>query len=485
MKKFYLYLTVFIVGMVILILEILGTRIVAPYYGTTIYVWSSLIGVTLMALSMGYYYGGRLADKKPGESSLYLIIFLAALSIVVIPLIMDSVLVGVNFLGSRFGALTSAGILFAVPLFLLGMVSPYAIKLKTEDVEKVGVTAGNLYGVATVGSFVGAILAGFYLIPNLGISTITYLIGGLLLLVVAPYGISSRRKLFSVGVVLMFLLVVMVPMIMSSEMESGKFEVVYEAEGAYSRLKVIDKGAERYLVVDGAVENVYNLRSQKFGFDYLELFEKAVLYHPNPEDVLMIGLGAGGMDKILEDYDVEVDNIEVDSDVVEIARNYFDFDGNVIINDGRNYVRNSDKKYDVVLLDVYGGYSIYPYLFSVEAFEEIENVLNDGGILSVNLISYETGDLKSDDRLVASVDRTLREVFDNVYAKSTGTGLTNIVLYASDIELELDEEFFDIEVLSEDALVLTDDYNPIETFALDMVEESQDYIREGIGNELL
>jgi spermidine synthase len=494
MKKYLLYLTVFIVGAVILVLEILGTRIIAPYYGTTIYVWSSLIGVTLLALSLGYYFGGRLADKKPMVDFLYLIIFLAALSIVMIPLIMNFVLVGVNFLGPRFGALTSAVLLFAIPLLLLGMVAPYAIKLKTQELGKIGITAGNLYGIATVGSFVGAILTGFYLIPGLGINSIIYLIGGALVLLVAPYGINSKKKLFSFGAVLIFLLVIVIPQIMSADLGSEKFNVVYETESAYSRLKVIDMGDTRYLVTDGAVENVYNLKTREFGFDYLKLLEKAVWYHSNPEDVLMLGLGAGGIDMMLEGSGVEVDNVEIDSEVVGIARDYFDFDGNVIINDGRNYVRNIDKKYDVVLLDVYGGYSIYPYLFSVEAFWEIKDILTDDGILSINVISYETGNYESDDRLVTSIDRTLREVFGNVYAKSTGTGLTNIVFYASDTELNLDDEFIDIKVLStrddsgepsENALVLTDDYNPIETFSLDMVEESQDYIREGIGNELL
>jgi len=484
LEKYYLYLTVFITGAVILVLEILGTRIVAPYYGTTIYVWSSLIGVTLMALSLGYYVGGKMSDKKPEAGFLYLIIFLSALSIVAIPLIMNSVLVGTNFLGPRFGALTSAALLFSVPLFLLGMVSPYAIKLKAKDMEKVGVTAGNLYGVATVGSFVGAILAGFYLIPNLGINTITYILGGLLVLIVAPHGINSRKKLFSFGVALIGVMVLLAPLISSVEV-GNRFEIVYETEGAYSRLKVVDRDEVRYLLVDGAVENVYDLKSGEFGFDYLELLKDAVDYQGSVENVLMIGMGAGGIDKMLRGSGVEVVNLEVDPEIVDIAREYFDFTGKVVVGDGRNYVRNNDAEYDVVMIDVYGGYSLYPYLFSLEAFGELKSIMPEDGVLAINVISYETGGNKSDHRQVASIGRTLEEVFENVYTKATGTGFANIVFYASDFELEINDEFVEVEVLTEKGIVLTDDYNPIESFSLDMMEESHDYIREGLGNGLL
>jgi len=482
-KKYYLYLTVFITGAVILILEILGTRIIAPYYGTTIYVWSSLIAVTLIALSIGYFLGGWLADKLPKIKILYLIIFFTAISILIIPLIANFVLIKTNLLGVRYGALVSTGILFTIPLLLLGMVAPYAIKLKTKELKEIGISAGSLYGVATIGSFVGAILTGFYLIPNLGIKVIIYLASGLLLLVSCIWFIFNRKKFLAVGgTAIIILIIFMSPLAIKATLNED-IEIIYETESPYAKLKVIEESdTYRYLLVDGATHTQYSFKEDKFMFPYLRLFEKAINYHSNPKDVLVIGLGGGGIDKQLEQYNLNIDNVEIDPKVAEIAKDYFDFNGNVIIDDGRHYIRNTDKKYDIVYLDVYSGYSIYPYLFSKEAFEEIKFILNEDGILVINSIGYEDGHLSTNDTLILSIHKTLKQVFPNVYVKTIGYGLTSFVFYASDSELTLDNQFVSVNIPDE-GLVLTDNYNPIDSFAVKAIEEWRNSNIERFGNE--
>ena len=226
-KKYYLYITVFITGAVILILEILGTRIIAPFYGTTIYVWSSLIAVTLVALAIGYFIGGKLADKKPESDILYLIIFVAAISIIVIPLVMNFVLIRTNILGSRFGALVSASVLFTIPLLLLGTIVPYAIKLRVKELGKVGITTGSIYGIATVGSFIGAILTGFFLIPNIGIKATIYLISGLLILISGIWFVIDKKKILAVSAILIFILFIIIPKPSVSEINSD-VKLIYE-----------------------------------------------------------------------------------------------------------------------------------------------------------------------------------------------------------------------------------------------------------------
>ena len=484
MRKYSLYLTVFITGAVILVLELLGTRIIAPYYGTTIYVWSSLIGVTLMALSFGYCIGGRLADKKPSADFLYSIIFLASLSIIIIPLIMNFVLINTNFLGPRFGALSSSIILFTLPLFLLGMVAPYAIKLKIKEIGKIGITSGNLYGVATIGSFIGAFLTGFYLIPNFGIKSIIYFISSLLILLTAIHNISLKKKLFSFIAVLIFLFLILMPQLIPLETKNKEVTLVYQTESPYAELKVIDYSNLRYLLVDGATHTLYNLKDKSFSFGYLGLFEKAVKYHPNPKEILVIGLGGGGIDKQLEQYNLNIDNIEIDSKVVDVAKKYFDFKGNVIIDDGRHYIKNTNKKYDIIYLDVYNGYSIYPYLFSKEAFIEIKKILNKDGILVINSIGYEDGHLSTNDSLILSIHATLQEVFPNIYVKSRGYGLTNFIFYATSNNLELDKQYVSIKMPS-NGIIITDDYNPIEMFSINAVEEWRASNIRRFGNEII
>jgi spermidine synthase len=485
-KKYYLYITVFITGVVILILEILGTRIIAPYYGTTIYVWSSLIAVTLIALAIGYFLGGWLADKIPKKNMLYLIILITAISIGILPLIKNFILMQTNALGAMYGALVSAGILFTIPLLLLGMVAPYAIRLKAKELKEIGIVAGSLYGVATIGSFVGAIVTGFYLIPNMSINAIIYLSSGLLLSLSLFWFISNRKTFLAVGgTAIIILIILMNPLTVRATLNPD-VEIIYETESPYARLKVIEESdTYRYLLVDGATHTQYNLKTKEFMFAYLRLFEKAVNYHFNPKHVLNIGLGGGGIDKQLEQYNLNIDNVEIDSKVAEIARNYFGFKGKVIIDDGRHYIRNTDKKYDIIILDAFNGYnSVVPHLSTKELFMEIKLILNKDGILVINSVGYEDGHLSTNDTLILSVHKTLKEVFPNVYVKSIGYGFTNFVFYASNSELELDNQFVDINIPDE-GIILTDNYNPIESFAIKAIEEWRNSNIERFGNEAI
>ena len=161
--KYSLELVVFLCGASIMILELVGSRLLAPFVGTSIVVWASLIGIVLAALSIGYSYGGRLADKKPSFKLLSWIIFIASLficGISAIKLILFAVLEG-NSLDHGTQSVIISIILFGFPSILLGMVSPFAAKLKTESVQKVGGTIGNLYALSTVGSIAGTFLSGF------------------------------------------------------------------------------------------------------------------------------------------------------------------------------------------------------------------------------------------------------------------------------------------------------------------------------------
>jgi MFS family permease len=167
-KEYYTYITVFVTGAVVLVLEVLGTRFIAPYYGTTIYVWSSLIGVTLLGLAAGYFAGGWLADKSGSAAPMYYIILAASAAVYLIPFTAPFILRATNQFGPRIGSLASAAVLFIVPFILLGAVSPFAVRLSVGELKDTGMTAGSLYGISTVGSFLAAILTGFYLIPVVG-----------------------------------------------------------------------------------------------------------------------------------------------------------------------------------------------------------------------------------------------------------------------------------------------------------------------------
>jgi predicted membrane-bound spermidine synthase len=184
MRKFFLEIIVFICGAVVMAFEIIGSRMLGPYVGTSIFVWTGIIGVILLCLSLGYYFGGKIADRKPEFKLLAMIILFAGLFIGISTLIKDgllSMLLNV-FSNVKLISLLASFTLFSIPSVLLGMVSPFAARLKIKTLDKSGSAVGNLYAISTLGSITGTFLAGFYLIPSFGVTSILYLLAIILVL---------------------------------------------------------------------------------------------------------------------------------------------------------------------------------------------------------------------------------------------------------------------------------------------------------------
>jgi spermidine synthase len=473
-KKYYIYLTVFITGAAILILEILGTRIIAPYYGTTLFVWSALIGVTLLALTAGYFLGGWLSDRRPGFEVMYLVIFAASAAIFAVPFISPGVLEATNSMGPRAGALLSAAALFSVPLLLLGMVSPYAVRLSLGEILSAGMTAGSLYAVSTVGSFIGAIVTGFYLIPAIGIKAIIDLITALLILISLGWFIFVRKSRLSMVLMVIFLFA----MAAKSHTDDVSFrrnsETLFDRQTAYSRLKVVDfMGRYRAMVINNAMQTLYDIVNNEFEIGYIKMFGEAAGCRKAAKTALSIGLGGGAIDSALKKRGLAVDNVEIDPEIVGAARKYFGFSGHIIIDDGRHFVRNTVKKYDLIYLDAFNGFAIAQYLLSREALMEMKSRLNPGGMLVVNTVGRlknDGGRGVADDRLVRAVNSTLTAVFKNVSVHADVFGICNYVYCAS--EDAIDGKISNMPVaIADRGPVITDDYNPVESLTLDIIED--------------
>lgn len=181
--KILIYMITFLGGGIFLALEIVASRVLAPYFGSSIYVWGSLISVFLLALSIGYYFGGLLADQLPSFKILALVVFGASLFVLIIPIIYLPVsIIIVNWdLELRISALIACIAFFMIPSVLNGMITPYIIKLNATRLKTIGQTVGNIYAVSTLGSVSGALLVSFYLIPSIGTRAILYLAGILLI----------------------------------------------------------------------------------------------------------------------------------------------------------------------------------------------------------------------------------------------------------------------------------------------------------------
>jgi spermidine synthase len=455
LNRLLLKMTVGMTGAMIMLIELIGTRVISPYYGNTLFTWTSLISTAMVSLALGYYLGGRLADRKANTETLYTLIFIAGITILAIPKFSYFALTWTNVLGARLGSLACSLILFSVPLTLLAMVVPYALKLDLTKLENVGVTAGQLYAISTLGSVFGTIFTGFFLIPSFPVSTIL-LSAGLILSFVSMAQLILQRKR---KMIFFLLMIVLMP-----GMESVK--PLHERSGHYGTIKVIEKGDLRYLLVDGSSQGCIYKSSNESCFGYVH----EITHRLEPEDkVLLIGLGAGSLAKKFRFDDI----IEIDQDIGEVAEEYFGYEGEFIIDDGRHYIRTTDKAYDAIILDAFSGYGIAGHLISLDAFIEAKKIMVPGGTLIVNTLGTEESVLQS------YIYATLKGAFSNVSVMKIGSGIPNYIFYASDGEVPRTDNMI------AEGEIITDDHNPTEFLSLEVGEKWRAENLEWFGNEII
>lgn len=489
-QMYFVYLTVFLTGAAVLVLEILGTRVLSPYFGVSLYIWSALITVTLTALALGYWLGGLLADRGPSIKKLYLLIFLAGVFILIIPLASPILLKILSHLGIRTGVLCSAAVLFGPSLFLLAMVTPYAVKLATPELNVLGRRVGCLYAVSTAGGCFGAIVTGFILIPNFGVARVFYLLSLVMFLLWAMQFVVEKGRTAVFVVLPLLILVFFLSLKLSAPASrftaSTGTSLVYEADSLYGQLKVVDKGHTRWLLIDNAPNSGIDKQTGFPIYKYTYYLERMNYIHPEARDALVIGLGGGCIAKRFTDRGIRTDAVEIDGKVAAVARNYFNFDpgkGNIHIQDGRRYVRTSSRKYDLAVIDVANGDIASFHMFSRESLNEISLILKDGGVLGINFLGFGTG---KDSRAARSVFRTLNETYNHVeaYLQNPG-GFGNIIFFASDRPLtlrrktgacptpeirkilaEMPGRRIDYSADGTTGIVLTDDHNPLQEWSL-------------------
>jgi spermidine synthase len=484
MKNGYIYVVVTVSGASVLALEILGTRILGPFYGVSIFLWSALITVTLAALAAGYAIGGRWADAGPRLRRLSLLLLAAGIWVVLIPWLKRPVLGLAEPLGLRAAVLLAATILFFPPLALLGMVSPYAIRLKASGIEVVGRTAGNLYAVSTVASVVAALLVGFFLIPNVGVTRIT-LGTGLLLMGTAIYGVTGSGKTKSaLSVVLFSAAAVAVLMLSGSGDRASAGEVLALEQSAYGEIRVVESDETRYLLIDGGIHTRVDAASGESLVPYVDVLDIAKLFYYKPGRMLLVGLGGGSVVKRYAGEGWQVEAVEIDPVVTRMARDYFgleEVEAVVRHMDGRAYLKTPGESFDLAIMDAFGSSSIPFHLVTREAFALIRSRLVPKGILALNVEAAGWHDI-----LVHSLAATMQEVFANVVVLPMAEPpdqLGNLVLLASDRPLEpryeppvpLDrfspdynrahawDNRFTVDPAG--VPVLTDDHNPVDVWA--------------------
>lgn len=478
----YLYLTVFISGAAVLVVEILGTRVLAPFFGSTIFVWSSLITVTLGALALGYFFGGRLIDRFPMARTLYIIIFFAGFFLL-IPMKIDQwVLPFTDGFGIRLGSLIATALLFALPLFLLGTTGPIAIRLISRDIARIGSVAGKVFAVATLGSIAGALLAGFFLLPLLSLTAIFQTLGFILLGVAMVGFFFDRPSLVTGSSVVIAVAAVLGFGLFAPKYEHQDkytFQPYHQEQSRYGDLKVMSVGGSYCLTLNGFTQSCVDPKGEpSFGnvYEMAEAVNSRFLATLQEESFRALVLGVAGGDilrKILPA--VEVDAVEIDPQILRLAKDYFNFNPlpsqHIFLEDGRRFLRKTQEKYDAILFDAYAGGTVPPHFLSAESFRLFADTLKPEGVLVMNISGQPSGD----DRLLMSIIRTAKSVFPSVVVTATNqenkTHLQGMVLYLARSENYTPpaSEWYKPVVFGaselDNGILLTDDYLPVDFFA--------------------
>lgn len=492
-------------GAAVMILEFAASRVIAPWFGSSIFVWGNIVGAVLIALSLGYYYGGRLADRYPSKHYLTAIVYSAGLFTACIPLFLFLLTKQLSLFdvwhdqtvfSTIAGSFFMIVVLFALPIGLLGMVSPFVIRLATDDVQHAGSVAGGLYAWSTIGSILGTFASAFFLVPAIG-SRETILLAAGALLVIAVIGSGritggdKRRWWLLAGLcwpMVMYLFFGQQPLRANAAM-------LYETESPYQFIQVHD-AADRLTLLfnDGLGTQSYYMKQGMLTdsyYDYLGLVPQLIAANssgqpPSPH-ALVIGLAGGTLTRQLAHYfpDWKLTGVELDAAVIDIANRYFGLQQQpvtVVVNDGRVFLRGSDDRFDMIVLDAFAHeYYIPWHLTTQEFFMEVADHLTARGVMAMNI-----GSVSEETALFRALLATVHTVWPHVYVMVVPDTFNYIVVASA---TPLDERVFNeiqderaatarralhswheiSSAVADPAFVLTDNRAPIELYTEHMI----------------
>ncbi len=485
-NKYKLELVVFLCGAVVMVLELVGSRVVAPYFGSSLYVWTGLIGVILGSLSAGYYFGGKLSDKKPYDLNLSVLILFAGLITGLSVLIKEPLLTNLSdmFKDVRVQILLGSFILFGPVSFLMGMVSPYAARLRIKDIKMTGGTVGNLYALSTLGSIAGTFAAGFYLIPAFGNTNLMYFSAFFLVFLSVIY----YPKNYLIGIVGMCILALFI--VLSSKSGYFKLNVLADVDSVYNRI-IVEKGfigsKDREIVAirtdnSGWQSAIYADNEEDLIFNYNKACDLFSVFKQDVKSSLMIG-GAGftyPRHFLRSNQDAKMDVVEIDPEMKKISQKFFHLKDDprmsIYEEDARTFVARKSSKYDVVFVDAFNSMTPPYHLTTKEFFADISELMPDDGLVMINLISAVSG---PNSKFFAAEYNTLKEIFPSVdtylISVSSLSEVQNVLIVAHknasdkpvDFKSEGLKEYYLTKLPIDDdklgrGLVLTDDYAPVE-----------------------
>lgn len=443
----YLYLTVFISGLTTLAVEMTASRLLGSVFGTSNLVWANVIGLILLYLTVGYFVGGRWADRSPFAATFYRILIWGAFLCALIPLASRPVLraaataVAGADAGVAIGSLIAVLVLFSIPITLLGTASPFAIRLAVRDIHDAGSASGRIYAISTLGSLLGTFLPVVLIVPELG-TFATFLLFAGILYVVALIGLLRERGPGALRYLWMpALIAVLSALVLSGALRepSANARLLYERESAYNYIQVQEDAAgNRYLYLNEGqgVHSQWNRDVLATGRTW-DFFLTGPYFNAPPvspqhiDSLIVVGLAAGTIPRQYAHVypGIRMDGIEIDGAIVEAGVRYFDMNASAMpgltvhVEDGRYALSQLERQVAVIAVDAYRPPYIPWHLTTVEFFREARAHLNDQGVLIINV-----GRTPTDRRLVDALTATLLAVFPSVHAMDVPQSFNTILV---------------------------------------------------------
>ncbi len=492
MKKYFLESAVFLCGSATMMIELTGSRVLAPHIGTSIMVWTSLIGVILGFLSLGYAWGGKIADKRPERALLSKLILFVAIWVALSSALTDLVVMFVSQIAPdlRITAVISTILIFGFPSVLLGMVSPFAARIRNTQVQHTGATVGMLYAISTTGSIFGTFLAGFYLVSYFSNVTIFIIIACLLIVASALVFVESGAGKKALLVAVLILMAGQSQGFAQSFLGSDFVDV----NTPYSRVWIYDipnvnpRNSIRMMQINDETSSAQYLFRDELAAPYCRFYRLAAGLKPSLKKALMIGGGAYTfpMDFIRKNPEARMDVVEIDPKLKELAKKYFRLKDDprlrIFHEDARTYLNRTDEKYDVIFVDTFRSFSPPFQLTTRECVGRMHAVLNEDGMVMTNIISSISGEKG---QILRAYLKTIKLYFPYLYVLKVHNDKRadfpqNLMVMAfkkrpklsiGDVELNNYLQQIWIEDIPEDRPVLRDDFAPVDRYEIPVMKD--------------
>ncbi|MCW3077928.1 MAG: hypothetical protein JWO32_2537 [Bacteroidetes bacterium] len=375
----------FIEGAAVMAAELCGAKLLSPIFGSSLYVWASVMGITLAALALGYFFGGLITQRPDPAKKLFGILMAASLFLILMPVISYYLVPRISYISFFPAVVLSTVSLLFFPVFFLGASSPLFIALQSDTENHAGKVSGVVYAVSTLGGILATFICGFWLMPLIGLNYTLLIFGSLLF-------VSSLFVFKIIKVAHLFLLAVFV--YLNLQFTLKKNLSLMESDSILGHLEVRDvvsnERAVRLLTINNIIQTEMDLKTKKSVSGYIDLLDTLIPYSTVPSSALLVGLGGGSIANLLVQKNSRVCGVEFDERIIKAAKDFFFLDKRIktVCEDGRYFLNHCKDKFDLIVFDVYKSEEQPGHIITSESLEKIKSNLKPGAIMYINWHGY-------------------------------------------------------------------------------------------------